>query len=106
MQIMMIKAQMNPVMIEVEHCLHSFQQLVGGMIEVVEPFLDNDVVLVCDENGRDKGKPVNRIINTNIDICGDFFFCGQIDDQLCDFPKNKELYYKAMFQLQKDYQYV
>ena len=99
MRVMMISAQRNPVMISVKHNLQSLQNLVGGMIEIVEPFADNSVVLVCDENGRNKGKPVNRVVNDKIDICGDFFLCGQKDDQLCDFPLDKEYYYSAMFNL-------
>lgn len=97
MRVMMIRTESNPVMMEVHHDLLSFQHLVGGMIEVVEPFQDDSVVLICDENGRDKGKVVNRIINDKVNICGDFFLCGQKDDQLCDFPADKEYYYSAMF---------
>lgn len=63
MQVMMIRIKTNPVMMDVRHDLHSFQRLVGGMIEVVEPFQDDAVVLVCDESGRDKGKAVNRVVN-------------------------------------------
>lgn len=99
MQIMMVRTMSNPETIDVNHDLQTFQRLVGGMIEVVEPFQDDDVVLVCDESGRNKGKAVNRIINERMDICGDFFLCGQQDDQLCDFPMEKEYYYNAMFHL-------
>lgn len=99
MQVMLIRTQANPIMQDVDHSLQSFQKLVGGMIEVVEPFRDDSVVLVCDESGRDKGKAVNRIINERMDICGDFFLCGQKDDQLCDFPADREFYYSAMFHL-------
>ena len=99
MQVMLVRNQANPVIMDVEHSLQSFQGLVGGMIEVVEPFHDNDVVLVCDESGRDKGKAVNRVINERMDICGDFFLCGQKDDELCDFPADRVIYYDAMFHL-------
>ena len=99
MQVMLIRNKSNPVMIDVHHDLLSFQHLVDGMIEVVEPFQDDAVVLVCDENARDKGKAVNRIIDNKMDVCGDFFLCGQKDDQLCDFPADKEYYYNAMFHL-------
>ena len=99
MRVLMIRSQSNPEIIDVNHDLLAFQHLVGGMIEVVEPFQDDDVVLVCNETGRCIGRPVNRVVNNNIDICGDFFLCGQKDDQLCDFPMEKVFYYNALFRL-------
>lgn len=98
MRVMMIRINQNPQIISIEHDLKTFQALVGGMIEVVEPFQD-DVVIVCDENGRSTGKPINRTINEKMDICGDFFLCGQDDDALADFPLEKVFKYNAMFHL-------
>ncbi len=54
--------------VNIPHTLSDMQALVGGMIEIVEPFDDPDVVLVCDECGRNDGKPVNRVINEKIDM--------------------------------------
>ena len=68
MRVLMIRSQSNPEIIDVNHDLLAFQHLVGGMIEVVEPFQDDDVVLVCNETGRCIGRPVNRVVNNNIDI--------------------------------------
>ncbi len=97
---MWIRKDENPRMIDVVHQLSVFQELVGGMIEVVDAFPDSSVVLVCNESGRNEGEPVNRIINDHIDICGDFFLCGQTDDGwLADFPVEKELEYSTLFHL-------
>lgn len=98
MRVMMIRVNQNPQIITVEHNLPSLQALVGGMIEVVEPFQD-DVVIVCNENGRSAGKPVNRTINEKMNICGDFFLCGQVDNELIDFPLEKVFVYNAKFHL-------
>ncbi len=44
--------------VNIPHTLSDMQALVGGMIEIVEPSDAPDVVLVCDECGRNDGKPV------------------------------------------------
>lgn len=85
MKILLIRDKANPVLRCVPHDLYIFQQLVGGRIEVVEPF-DDDIVLVCDESGRNNGKAVNRVINDHMDICGDFFLCGHDNEGLSDIP--------------------
>lgn len=52
--------------------LRSMQIAVGGYIETVT--LEDGLVIVCDEEARLKGLPVNRIID-GISICGPFFIC-------------------------------
>ncbi len=92
MHVIWVKVSKAPYVIDIPHQLGAMQELVGGMIEVVEPFSD-DVVLVCNENGRDENLPLNRIINDHMDIRGDFFLCGTDDVGLCDIPQDKvELY--------------
>ena len=61
MRVLLVCCEKEPRIVNVPHELTELQRLVGGMIEVVEPF-DDGVALVCDENGRSDGKPVNRKI--------------------------------------------
>ena len=98
MKILLIRDKENPVLRDVPHDLYMFQQLVGGKIEVVEPFSDN-VILVCDESGRNNGKPVNRVINDHMDICGDFFLCGHDGEGLSDIPMDMIEKYYSRFTL-------
>ena len=98
MRIIIIRNNVNPVLCNVPHSLAIFQQIVGGKIEVVEPFPDN-VVLVCDESGRNNGKPINRVIDDSKDICGDFFLCGHDGEGLSDFPEDLVEWYMARFKL-------
>lgn len=98
MRILVVHKGNNPVIRDVPHSLSVFQSLVGGKIEIVEPFTDN-VVIVCDESGRINGKPVNRIINDKMDICGDFFLCGHDGEGLTDFPVDLVEAYKMKFSL-------
>ena len=98
MRIIVVRYNENPVLRNIPHSLTIFQQIVGGRIEVVEPFPD-DVILVCDESGRNNGKPINRVIDDSMDICGDFFLCGHDGEGLSDFPEDLVEWYMARFKL-------
>lgn len=98
MKIILVKTGTFPCIMNVPHELAFLQALVGGNIEVVEPF-DDDVILVCNECGRNEGRPVNRVINNHMDICGDFFLCGQDEYGLSDIPEEKITPYLDRFQL-------
>lgn len=50
-----------PRTVEIECGLHDLQEAVGGDIEQFSPFYD-DVAIICDEEGKLKGKPLNRAI--------------------------------------------
>ena len=85
---------------DIPHTLSEMQTLVGRRIEVVEPFSDN-IVLVCDENGRNAGKPVCRVINDAMDICGSFFLCGENNGDLCSIPEPLIFKYASQFRLNR-----
>ena len=97
MRVIYVEADLAPRIIDIPHTLPDMQALVGGMIEIVEPFDDPGVVLVCDECGRNDGKPVNRIINERIDVCGSFFICGHNGEELCSIPEAMIFKYVSMF---------
>jgi hypothetical protein len=66
-------------MLETDNNLGCFQKLVGGWIEEYMPF-DDDVAIVCNEEGKTMGLPLNRGITDEngqlLDIiAGDFFIC-------------------------------
>ncbi len=68
-----------PKVIELEDSLESMQKFLGGYIEEYMPF-DDDVAIVCNEEGKMTGSEFNRAIrdeNGNIQdiIAGKFFVC-------------------------------
>ena len=75
---------------EIPNTLEACQELVGGYIEPVT--ICTDLVLVCNEEGKIDGLPLNRALfaydsdpNTrSVDItdfiCGTFFICGLGED--------------------------
>lgn len=58
---------------EIGNHLLDMWDLVGGYIEVVRPF-DDDVALVCNEEGRIDGLQPNLVVNGEV-IVGDVFLC-------------------------------
>ena len=89
--------------VEIANTLEDMQETVGGYIEIYEPF-DDDAVIVCNEEGKINGMPMNRLIrdghgNARDIICGTFFICyapfesesfESLSDELCE--KYKEMF--------------
>ena len=93
------KAEMR----EIEHTLESMQSQVGGMIEEYMPF-DDDAAIVCNEEGKMMGLPLNRAVKDEdgrvMDIiCGDFFICyAPIEsEEFLSLPPEMEKKYKEKF---------
>lgn len=65
---------------EISGSLREMQELVGGPIQVIYPF-EEQVALVCNEEGLFLGLPANRGLRGRDGklydiICGTFFLCG------------------------------
>ena len=79
MKVLLVKPGEIARRVELGGSLEDMQQAVGGYIESYMPFED-EVALVCNDEGKMNGLPLNRGIRDDngeiIDvICGDFFIC-------------------------------
>ena len=79
MKVIIVKPFTNPFVKEIKGDLESMQSVVGGYIQAIYPF-DDEVALVCNEEGKINGLMPNRyLLNRNNGICdyicGDFFLC-------------------------------
>ncbi|MBQ9674225.1 MAG: DUF3846 domain-containing protein [Ruminococcus sp.] len=79
MKVIIVKPFTNPYVKEIKGDLKSMQAVVGGYIQAIYPF-DDEVALVCNEEGKINGSMPNRyLLNRNNGICdficGDFFLC-------------------------------
>lgn len=63
--------------------LELFQQLVGGFIEIFP--IASDCVILCDEEGKLKGKPFNCNF-CGEDFVGTILFVGVDGDEFTDVP--------------------
>ncbi len=59
--VLLIEPGKYPRMVEINDSLEDMQQLVGGYIEEYSPF-DDDVAIVCNDEGKINGLPLNRAI--------------------------------------------
>lgn len=73
MKIVVKKVGQNPEVKEIENELHVMKEIVGGYIQAFNVF--DNVLCVCDEEGKLKDKLPNFIFNRDI-IVGDVFFCA------------------------------
>ena len=79
-RVLLIEPLEKPRLIEIDHTLENLQELVGGDIQAVYPW-DDPVALVCDDDGKAKGYPANRmLVGENGEpydlVVGTFFICG------------------------------
>ena len=85
MNVLVIEPMKHPVEKEISNELESLQKEVGGYIECIYPF-DDEVGLICNEEGKLERLPPNRGLwdkdGTLYDvICGTFFLCAAPPDE-------------------------
>lgn len=75
-----------PEMIDIENTLEALQAEVGGYIEAVT--LAEDLAIICDEEGRLKGKEPNLALHgMGLDFVGTILVVGVDGEEFCDVPK-------------------
>lgn len=85
MRILLIKPMMPPQLVEITGDLKSMQTTIGGPFQALYPFEDH-VALVCHEEGKLIGLPLNRALfhpetgELYDVIAGTFFICGSPPD--------------------------
>ena len=95
-KVIMVDPMKEPYPAEVENTLEGLQKAVGGYIETV--YLDDYVVLVCNEEGKLIGLPGNRSLGNDI-IAGTFFVVGSNDDgDFVSLTEDKIRQYSDRFQ--------
>lgn len=75
LNLLLVKPNELPKKIIIKNTLKEKQKLVDGLIEYVYLPNCNDVVLICNEEGKLLGLPPNRDIGYDI-VCGDFLIVG------------------------------
>lgn len=82
MRILKVEPRKAPVETEISGSLDAMQAVVGGTIQAIYPFDDPTVTLICNDEGKLLGLPLNRALyapgcSTPYDfISGTFFLCG------------------------------
>ena len=84
MRVLLVEPGKRPVLKEIDGSLKSMQEIVGGTIQAIYPF-DEPVVLICNDEGKLLGLPLNRALRDEEGriydvIAGTFFLCGAPED--------------------------
>jgi len=102
MNVLVVEPMKKPYMKDIDSGLHALQQEVGGYIEAIYPYEDS-VGLVCNEEGKLDGLPLNRAIYgengemTDI-IAGTFLIVGLSEDNFTSLPDELADKYTKLFE--------
>lgn len=105
MKVLVIAPDKEPVVQDIDGSLKSMQAVVGGYIQAYYPWWE-EVAIICNDEGKIKGLPLNRPIfgerGEFLDfIAGTFFICGAPADgeNFTDIPKDLIEHYSKIFRL-------
>ena len=91
-EVLYVKPGRYPEVITMENTLEQLQARVEGNIEILSPWQDS-VCVVCDDEGKLKGSPLNRSLEDYDILAGCFLICGVKGENLCSLtPCQKERY--------------
>lgn len=104
LHVLLVKADEEARFVDMENSPEAMRQIVGGHTEAIMPFED-DVALVCNDEGKSIGLRLNRAIyadeerNEIMDIiAGDFFVAFAPDDEgYRSLPDNLAHKYYGLF---------
>ena len=101
MTILVVEPMKPPTVQEIDGSLESMQRIVGGDIEAVYPF-DDPVAIVCNEEGKMLGLPMNRAMTDESGVpydivCGTFFVAGLKEDDFASLTEQQIEKYKDKY---------
>ena len=101
MKVLMVEPGKIPHEAEIEGGLESLQAAVGGDIQAVYPY-DDPVALICNEEGKIMGLPLNRALtddegNMYDIIAGNFLIVGLGEENFASLPDDLMKKYKEQF---------
>ena len=99
MRILVVEAGKLPGVREIDGSLESMQKIVGGLIQAVYPF-EEPVALICNDEGKLLGLPLNRLLSETRDIISGTFIvagCHPDTDHFSSLTKDQLIRYKARF---------
>lgn len=100
-EVLMVEPGQYPHLEKIGSSLASLQKAVDGDIQAIYPY-DDPVALICGEEAKLEGKPLNRALrdeNSEIYdiIAGKFFICGLGDEDFSSLPRELQKKYEDKF---------
>lgn len=82
---------------DIEPTLKAEQEIVGGLIDCVFPWPNDMAALVCNDEGKLNGLPLNRALEDYDVIAGTFFICGISGECFCSLTEEQAARYLQKF---------
>ena len=81
MKVLIVEPLKEPYVKDIPNTLEAKQQIVGGLIQSIYPFDHPEIALICNDEGKLMGLPLNRALfddqgNIYDIIAGTFFICS------------------------------
>lgn len=102
LRVVLAKPFEKAVIVEIKNDLHTLQDIVGGPIEVFSMSDLNHVVGICNEEGKLRGLPLNRILIDDSDIeydicCGPLIIASRADPDLASLTQPQAKIYRRLY---------
>ena len=94
MRVLIVEPGQYPREADIDGSLDTLQHIVGGLIETLYPWEDR-AVLICNDEGKLMGLPLNRSLEDYDIIAGTFFICGLGDEDFCSLTEAQMEHYKS-----------
>lgn len=101
MRVLVVEPARKPEVREINGTLESMQEIVGGLIQALYPF-DEPVALVCNDEGKLLGLPLNRGLRDENGepydiVSGTFFICGISEDNFTSLTEEQIQRFQRLF---------
>lgn len=96
MDVLIVEPEKRPHLETITGDLESLRKIVGGHIEAVYPY-DDPVAIICNEEGKIDGLPLNRSIEDYDIIAGTFMVCGLGDEDFTSLSPELSEKYREKF---------
>lgn len=84
-RVIIVDPNKDPVLTYIPKNLKAYQGIVGGWIQLIRPWLEDDVGLICNDDGKPMGLPLNRTVVRKgkyaDTLVGTFFIAGRVGEE-------------------------
>lgn len=98
MKVLIVEPGKYPREAEITGDLKSMQKIVGGTMQAMYPWEDR-AALVCNDEGKLMGLPLNRSLEGYDVIAGTFFICGLGEEDFCSLTEAQMERYKSKYRM-------
>lgn len=94
MKVLIVEPGQYPCKTDIDSSLDTLQHMVGGLIETLYPWEDR-AALICNDEGKLMGLPLNRSLEDYDILAGTFLICGLGESDFSDLSDEQIKHYAA-----------